>query len=366
VSAKYRAFLTPRGSGQDLLEVPTNGLQYSWTLDNAGAATISDMVSTAEPISGDHAARLDSWAAELLLVRDDGPGTLGPVWWGPIKAPSGTADTKRVTINAVDSAQWFNRRGWTTDLDLSGWDSANAARHCITAKTTALGPAGDLGIDLEPSRSGMKGPNVLKASDRLRLFAVVDQCGQVGDGFDWAIVPSQDPDGTYRRTWRIYPGGRGITIDRVLTTGRGGLRDFARGPAGDGVATRVYHPVTDQQGNTSYGYAQADAGTELRYGIHEFDDEQGDAPGNDGAAAARATLAYRRPPVQIVSFSYRVSDAMPLGMLQPGDSVPLRVEGTGWPDYAGTVRVIGVNVNVDDNGEELVNCSVQAPPGGIS
>lgn len=365
-AGQYRVLLTPRASGEGAIEIPANGLTYGWTLDNSGSATIADLPSRHQAISGDNADALDSWAAELLIVRDGGPGALGPQWWGPVKAPTGSADTVRATINAVDPAAWFTRRGWYTDNDLSAWDSADAARYCITQKTTALGPAGDLGIDLDPSKSGLSGPNVLKASDRLRLNAVIDQCANVGAGFDWAIVPSQDQDGTYRRTWQTWPGGRGRLIEQVLTVGKGGLRSFARGPAGDGVATRVYHPATAADGTVTYGFAQAPADVEWRYGIHEYDDQEGNAPGNDLNAAAAATLGYRMPPVQIASFSFVVSDALPLGVVMPGDTVPVTVAGTGWPDYSGALRVIGIVVTVDPNGKETCQCSLQAPPGGIS
>lgn len=336
-------------------------LQFQTLLSAAGSATITPNL-TLPLISGTgNRRRLTAWGSEIIVERTSGPGTLGLVWEGPVTKPHADVDGNSLTITAATPWAWLAERTITEPHTYGGWDQLDIARDLIKAYTTGLGVNGDIRMALGGGKSGIQVNEVYQPTDNKQAGQAVEElAATVPNGFDFDVQSWLDPQtGRVMRLWQPYYPQKGRRLTQKLHIGRGGLRAFSIEEATQ-IATRV----------TGTGQltlkAAASSQVEGQFGIHTKTISLVDANSlSKLQAQVDAYLKYRTPPVDIVSWQFRVTDETPFGMIEVGDTVPIFAE-RGWAFYDNAVRVISVATSVDAAGSELVTCTAAGVPGGIS
>lgn len=369
--AVYRVTLCDR-RGRKIGVLPSLGstaLQYATVINGGGSASLTPSLTLPLYSGKDKRRNLRAWASEIVIERLAGYGNTGQVWAGPVAPPKGDLDSNQLTVSAVPLWAWLAERDIDTPHVYAARDQVDVAADLIEAYTTGLGPAGDIRLKVARIKTGVLVTEQYLPTDNKDPGTAVTDLATATGGFDFDILYGVDPQsGRWTRTWQPYFPQKGRTINRTLTPGRGGLRAFSVQDATQ-ICTRV-------RGSGQITYtAKASTTVEDEFGIHAQTISLSDS---NSVSKLRGQvddyLKNRLPPVEIVSFQYRISKAIPYGAIQTGDTVPIHVPDAdaqgrnryGWCAYDGHVRVIGQSVTVGSGGDEIVACTAAAPPGGIS
>lgn len=358
--AKYRTTLYTRtGVKWGLLQGSSgSALSHGTVINGGGSASISPRLDL-PLISGGNRSRLSSWASEIVIERVAGPGLLGPVFAGPVTKPHADLDSQTLTVTASPLWAWLQtERLITQPLTYGGWEQTAVAADLISRFTTGLGPAGDIRLGVVTLPTGVRVSQQYQPADQKTVGTAVGDLVAATNGFDFDITLAR-VGGKLTRTWQPYFPRKGRKVEQALTPGRGGLRNFSLEEATD-IATRV-----TGVGQIQYT-SQVPAAVEAAYGIHTRSISLVDA--RSVSLLQRQVIDYlaaRTPPVDIVSFGYRITDRTPYGFTQTGDSVRVKA-GKGWAEYDQWVRVIGQQTDVDTQGNEMVTCTAAGVAGGIS
>jgi hypothetical protein len=380
MAAHYRIVLADR-QGNEFGEMPSvgSGVQYADVVNGGGSAAITPALDL--PLfSGEFRDRLDSWASEVIIERTAGPGLLGPVYCGPVTQPQADYDSRTLTVTCGTLFDWWlTERIITDDLTYTAKEQTQLCADLLTRYSTGLGPAGDVRVGMQTLTTGRKLTQAYLRTDQKTVGQAVKDIATARNGFDFTIDLTRQQDNRLIRTWRPHSPEMGRQIETPLMEGRGGLRAFSLEKASD-VATRVFGvgqanttttatttAATSSTVNDSiFSSAQASAAIEARYGVHVKPMQGSDTTTKQVLdSLVREYLSTRTPPVDIVSFQYRVSEARPFGFIGLGDTVRVQAN-RGWAQYDGWVRVIARAVTVDSNGGELIACTGQGVDGGIA
>ena len=351
--AKYRISLADRNGisyGPIILSGDSSPLQYSNVINGGGGGTLTARFDQAL-FAGQNRDKLTPWASEIVIERLDGYGDIGVISCNPVQEVVGDLDGESLSVTFVPLWAWMQtERLIQSRLTYPAYEQTEIAGDLIVKHTTDLGRVGDIRLGFTHVQTGVKVSQQYLPSDQKSPGAAIADLCSATKGFDFDIVFGRDANGRIVRTFVPFYPQKGRKIEQVLTAGRGGLRKFNLTESSD-IATRV-----TGTGSILNVKKQAAPSIEDRFGVHQRSISLTDSNSRDLLNRQVADyLAARKPPVQIISFSYNVSKTTPFRFIDIGDMVRIKV-GRGWIDFDGWVRVIGYSVTVDSNGNETVDC----------
>lgn len=362
--AKYRITLVTRtGAKIGLLRGASGGsgaLQFSTAINGGGSWQVNPTLTLPLITGPDKRNRLRAWNSEVIIERMAGPGLTGVVMAGPVTKPHADLDGETLTVTGLPVWGWLGERLIEQPEAFADKDQLSIPRALIAKYASPAGiygAAGDVRMILSPDLSGVFVSQQYQPTDQKTVATAVQDLSASDNGFDFDVILQETRAGL-QRIWKPFFPTKGRKIATPLTPGRGGLRGFTIEDATD-IATRV--TGTGQLTITS----QVSASIEAEFGVHTQSTSLVDA--TSVALLKRQVVEYlqvRTPPVSIVTFGYQITDRTPYGFHSDGDQVRIKA-GKGWAEFDDYVRVIGTNVAVDTEGNEIVTC-VAAAPGGLT
>lgn len=331
----WSAYLTPRGGGAPLAEIPFASLGFSRVLDGSAQCSLSI------PLTGHHRtaccavlSTAEPWRDEVVIYRDNDVAFVGPL----VSVEVGT-DGGRMTVQ--DLFHWTERRFISTDLFFSS-DASVAFEGIFDA---AMAPDTSPNIEMIAHASGVEvvrtvmGKEFQRASDLLRELART--------AVDFTTIGRQ-----------VIVGGKevfepGIGPGASLIVHDEGVSSVTVTKDGSQFATDVAvigEPVF-QGADRIFGRATRSA---LLYGLvqQSFAElEITDTPSADANALAR--LESMQPAPLLVSVTFTPSAAFSFKDLIPGRRGDMRIsEAAGCLPVMGAMRLrqVGVNVSLSDSG----------------
>lgn len=347
---EWSAYLTPRGGGAPLAEIPFSSLGYGLQLDDSQQGNLSlPMTGRYRSVCCDVLNVAEPWQHEVSIWRDNDEAFVGP-----LVGVEASGDGAR--LNVRDLFFWMERRFIGRDLFFSS-DASVAFEGIFDA---AMAPDPSPNIEMIAHASGVEvvrtimGKEFQRASDLLRELART--------AVDFTTIGRQ-----------VIVGGKevfepGIGPGASLIVHDEGVSSVTVTKDGSQFATDVAvigEPVF-QGADRIVGRATRSA---LLYGLvqQSFAElEITDTPSADANALAR--LESMQPAPLLVSATLTPSAAFSFRDLIPGRRVDMRVsEAAGCVPVMETMRLrqVGVNVSLSDSGvTETVTMDVT--PLGVS
>lgn len=363
--ATYRITLTDRkGNRYGLLNAASGSsglLSYSTVLNGGGQWQVNPWLELPLISGKQKRQRLRAWASEVIIERLDGPGLHGVVMAGPVTKPKADIDNDTLTVTGLPVFGWLGERQITqpeayADVDQLVIPTKLIAKYASSAGI--YGPAGDIRLTVPTQSTGIFVSQQYQPTDQKTVATAITDLSAADNGFDFDVILQKTRGDVVTRIFQAFSPTKGSKVSSPLTPGAGGLRGFTLEDATD-IATRV--TGTGQLTITQ----QVDAALEDLYGVHTQSMALADETTIDLLKRQVAQyLAVRAPGTQIATFGYQVSERTPYGFHRDGDQIRV-IAGRGWADFDDYVRVIGSNVAVDPEGNEMVTC-VAATPDGLS
>lgn len=352
--AIHKVLLTDR-LGQEHGQVPPDGLSYERRLGGGGTGGVRIRLDN-PVISGVNRDNLDTWATELLVLRDDQPRFNGPVVTLDSDAVAG-----HVTVSAASAVAWLSRRLILRDLPFLTVDQADILTALVEYAQDPIekGPHADCRLLTLASPTGILRDRKYLGAERAQIADVVQQLADAGDGFDLTLELARVGTEVIRTLHAHYPLA-GADVDGTLHLGQGGLTTLTVKRPGDTLATRVHYVGNGEGSDQITATAVSTEALESRYGVHEVPMSGTDIKEQATLQAqADGALNVRRPPLQVIGASYRVTDSTPYGLADLGDRVRVQAD-RGWLHVDERLRVIAEKVTVSPTGAETIDLTFNA------
>jgi hypothetical protein len=358
---------TPTSAPKPVGELPVDSGSF-----NRGVDTITSASVTMGLTSGccDVLSKINPLRHELEIFRDS-----DMVWCGPIRDVTVDEEAGTASLAANDLAYWFNLRAFRHTMQPEGIDLAyifeGYANYALgrglpewgkffegdppTGRVLASGEvrparpadpplyADDFGLALHVFPCGVTGERTVYKGDLKVVWSELEELAQTG--VDFTVINRE-----------MLIGGIEVTDDGsgdpIVLPGR--LTDdlfdtpMRLRRTGEGMATEV---LTRANGFKSRVGGPADDGVEITRVLDEYSIE-------DQASADAAALSYYergKDPLVYVEGSGAMSPSAPVQFQQlvPGMRVRVLFEGAGCMTFGGGMRLDGVAVSWDEQGEKV-------------
>jgi hypothetical protein len=268
-------------------------------------------------------------------------------WSGPVWSITEELPASRMNVTAVGWFEILNRRFLSQDVSYATTD-AGAIATALLADANAT------------SATGITIGSVETTQNRTRTYKKYQNIGQeinalseIESGYDWYIDPlTKELDiSAVRRTFQT---------DTVFVYGSS-ISSISRQILGETVANKIF-----AMGNSTVGSAQ-DSTSITRYGLLEAQESLSEVNSTTIIAAfANAEVVIRKDPRQIIDmvpFPWTPTNSVPrlFEDYDIGDVVYVDVDYGTLQLARQAVRVFGVTINIDENGNERIS-SVETSP----
>lgn len=339
-----------------LAEVPFENVSYSHKLSKAGTASMSMPVNPTTLKMGIKNSTVPGKTG-VYIFRDD-----EIMWGGILWKRMYESQSRSVRFECETFESYFYHRFQSMVL---GWEDVD---QLTMARSYALQAAGDIGIDVDETLSGVNRYHNSFNYEFKTLGSEIDELAGLFNGFDWNVRVYIDEMGILRRrlVWGYpqlgvsaanttmlfeYPGAiRGYTTTEDAA--RSGNRVFAIG-GGQGL-DQIYYEARDQQ-MLDNGWPLLEISTAYKDVFIP----------SELAARALQDLHRLRTPVALISANVSGSADPKLGSYFPGDYARFAIEDH-WNDQIlnATMRITGFTVNNVGKGSfEDVTLDVEAGGG---
>jgi hypothetical protein len=353
--AAYRYLFHDLRTNEPLAELPLRGVSFSRERNGPGDFTghlvLTDDTRKLDPITATTPART------AYYVERDGHLVAGGILW------TRRWKGRRLELAGHGFLSYLDRRRITWSQTFLATDQLDIARQLVERAQQASG--GDIGITVPAAASGVLRDRTYSAYELKPLGEALRELAEVENGFEMAIDPSYDSDGTpTRRLLLGYPRlGRSRTDSGyVLEFPAGGIVEEPEWPEdGSAMAVRA-HAVGAGEGpamlmSTATKTQLLAAGWPLL----ETDTSYKDVTRQPTLDAhARADLAAVAGPITLPVLVCDPDLVLGAG-ITVGDEVRIVLTGDRWPAGAGGapgfdshLRVVGMTVAPGDNSRERV------------
>lgn len=170
----WRAFITARGGGDLIVELPWSNLEMQRRGDDISDGSVGFATSNADDACCAAIATLEAWRHELALYRN---GHLA--WCGPVVDLFFSTD--QVEIRARDLFQWFERRVFPKQIDIRERDLVDIFRAFVEA-----GLERDTSPNIQLSvlsDSGVLASRLVQVAERKRVADELRELARTGVDF---------------------------------------------------------------------------------------------------------------------------------------------------------------------------------------
>jgi hypothetical protein len=281
-------------------------------------------------------------STQIMAYRDGELKWSGPVWSITEELPA-----SRMSVTAVGWYEILNRRFLSADLSYASTD-AGAIATALLANANAT------------SATGITIGSVESTQLRTRTYKRYQNVGQeiralaeIEAGYDLYVDPST-------RQLNIYAARKTIQTNTVFQYGAS-VQSVSRQIMGETVANKIFAMGTSTVGSAT------DSASVTQYGLLEAQESLTEVNSTTIVAAfANAEVAIRSQPRQIINltpFPWTTTNNVPrlFEDYDVGDVVYLDVEYGTMSLQRQAIRVFGVEISINENGNELIT-SIETSP----
>lgn len=324
----YDVWVTERGGGRGLWQLPFTSVGWDRALNDRGTATVDFDGLTGKASSkccGEFEA-VKPWKHELAIFRNT-----EMIWCGPVTGK--TADDKGGHINASDLSVWWKRRRIHQDhIDVQRDLGVLFYEYVRDAMSTDTSPRLDL--QFAGGECGVLGDRRVLASEYAIAWPKLQELAE--SGCDWTVVGRQLITAAGRE---FFSSVLGTITDGVVA----GIEDLTHDGAGMANDVAVVGDGVGEAGASVVGRYE-NAEHQAEYGRHEItvsDSNIRDA--NSAGFRARSIYELSKNPVRVLSgASLKENFAYGINEMVPGDVWRLNV-GELCELVQGAVRVHAIS-----------------------
>jgi hypothetical protein len=392
--AAYRCVSRDLLTGTLVAEIPLSGLSYSHRLNDVGELSASLFLPTPSDTAGRTLGAIYNDAVEetrrQLVIERDGV----VVWCGIIWAAPYDDGSQSRSVRAASDWSYFRRRFIDYSSTYTGTDQFTIARQIVNAARGPVGLAGDIGVTVPVTTSGVTRDRTYTASELKPVAEAVEELAAVDNGFDFGIDCAYTSAGVLQKVLNFsYPrrGRNYLNTGHVFELGRNVI-SFSWPSDGTRVANKVFATGQGEGNETSTIEESGGGATSTRgaagrtiglaidansirplsaggpgYPLLEKQIQLSDVTVQDTANRyAQAELAFSTSPIVLPEITVRGDRDPEIGTYIAGDACRLIIPAgmtPRFPDGLDTYyRIIEYQVMVDDNGTEEVKLVLGEEP----
>lgn len=379
--ADYRCIAADIRTGARITELPLNGLSYSARLNDVGQASGRLPLPAPNTTTNRAVAELLNDAVDearrMLIIERDGI----PVWVGPIWVAAYNDDDQSRGVRASDFGSYFRRRLINYNQTFTAQNPTLIATTILATAQTAQG--GNVNVttsrDIDPTKTEPTVTLKLNAYELRTCGEVIEELAKTDNGYEydfgysWNLTTNTvdvNLEFAYPRRGRAFnESGHVFELGRNITS-------FTWPSDGTRVANQVY-ATGNGEGDAMLSASAADTYQILAtssggpgYPLLEEVLSSKTTSGSDGQNQLNALVGARikavATPVVLPELTVRADMDPIFGSYITGDACRVIIPPNLTPRFPNGLdvyrRIVGWNVNVDDEGTESVRLILGEEP----